>query len=70
MIQANPSMTVDVIKQLLEQTAIDLGDPGKDNDYGFGRVNCFTAVTAALAGVAALFVLGNLIWVWDKFWRW
>jgi hypothetical protein len=28
------------------------------------------AVTAALAGLAALFVLGNLIWVWYNFWRW
>ena len=54
MIQANPGMTVATIKQLLEQTAIDLGPPGKDNDYGFGRVNAFTAVTAALAGVGAL----------------
>ncbi len=54
MIQANPSMTVDTIKQLLAQTAIDLGTPGKDNDYGYGRVNTFTAVTAALAGVGTL----------------
>ena len=27
-------------------------------------------VTAALAGLAALFVFGNLIWVWYNFWRW
>jgi subtilisin family serine protease/bacillopeptidase F (M6 metalloprotease family) len=54
MLQANPSMTVDVTKQLLEQTAIDLGAPGMDNDYGHGRVNAFGAVTAALAGVGTL----------------
>jgi hypothetical protein len=27
-------------------------------------------VTAILAGLAGLFVVGNLIWVWDNFWRW
>ncbi len=52
--QANPTMNVDVMKQLLAQTAIDLGAPGKDNDYGWGRVNAFQAVSAALAGVGTL----------------
>ena len=28
------------------------------------------AATAVLAGLAGLFVLGNLIWVWYNFWRW
>jgi len=28
------------------------------------------AATAVLAGLAALVVLGNLIWVWYNFWRW
>jgi subtilisin family serine protease len=52
--QANPSMDVEVMKQLLAQTAIDLGDPGKDNDYGWGRLDAFQAVSAALAGVGTL----------------
>ncbi len=54
MLQANPSLTVAAINQLLAQTAIDLGDAGKDNTYGYGRVNAFTVVTAALAGVGTL----------------
>jgi subtilisin family serine protease len=52
--QANPSMNIEVMKQLLAQTAIDLGDPGKDNTYGWGRLNAFQAVSAALAGVGTL----------------
>ncbi|HET6348359.1 MAG TPA: S8 family serine peptidase [Candidatus Krumholzibacteria bacterium] len=52
--QANPSISVDGIKQILEQTALDLGNPGDDNDYGWGRVNAFAAVSAALAGVGTL----------------
>lgn len=54
MLQANPSLTVDMAKQILAETAIDLGTAGMDNDYGWGRVNAFAAVSAALAGVGTL----------------
>jgi hypothetical protein len=52
--QANPSLTVDQIKQLIAQTSLDLGTAGMDNTYGWGRINAFAAVTAALAGVGTL----------------
>ncbi|UCG52058.1 MAG: S8 family serine peptidase [Candidatus Latescibacterota bacterium] len=54
MLQANPTLTVDMIKQLVSQTAIDLGTSGMDNDYGWGRVDAFGAVSAALVGVGTL----------------
>jgi subtilisin family serine protease/bacillopeptidase F (M6 metalloprotease family) len=49
--QANPSLTVDQIKLLLAQTSLDLGTAGMDNTYGWGRVNTFAAVSAAVAGM-------------------
>ncbi len=52
--QANPSLNVDEIKTILAQTALDLGAAGEDNDYGWGRVNAFAAVSAALVGVGTL----------------
>ncbi|MDI6807636.1 MAG: S8 family serine peptidase [Candidatus Eisenbacteria bacterium] len=52
--QANPSLTVDQIKQILAQTSLDLGNSGMDNDYGWGRINTFSAVTAAVAGMGTL----------------
>ncbi|HEX5130954.1 MAG TPA: S8 family serine peptidase [Candidatus Krumholzibacteria bacterium] len=52
--QANPSMSVAEIKQILAQTSIDLGSAGMDNNYGWGRVNAFAAVSAALVGVGTL----------------
>ena len=33
------------VQQRLEQTAIDLGDPGKDNLYGSGLVNVYNTLT-------------------------
>ena len=40
-----------VTPRLLEQTAIDLGKQGRDNDYGYGLVNIDRAL-AALRGAA------------------
>ena len=36
---ANPAFTPDQIQQFLEQRAEDLGPPGKDNQFGAGRLN-------------------------------
>lgn len=37
-------INVDFLKQVLERTAVDLGAPGKDNDYGSGRIDAFEAL--------------------------
>jgi subtilisin family serine protease len=37
--------TPDKVRQRLQQTAIDLGDPGTDNLYGAGLVNVYKALT-------------------------
>jgi subtilisin family serine protease len=43
----NQSLTPPDIRQILQTTAIDLGDPGKDNQYGYGLVNVSNAVRVA-----------------------
>ncbi|RKX20306.1 MAG: hypothetical protein DRP26_01935 [Candidatus Zixiibacteriota bacterium] len=37
--QYNPNATPDTIKWALMETAVDLGSPGEDNDYGHGIIN-------------------------------
>ncbi len=44
---ANPGLLHDDLKQILEDTSIDLGDVGKDNVYGTGRVDAYEAVLAS-----------------------
>jgi subtilisin family serine protease len=44
---ANPNLSVSDVKYLLTSTADDLGAKGRDNYYGYGRVNALDAVNAA-----------------------
>ncbi|WP_433366469.1 S8 family peptidase [Actinoplanes sp. CA-142083] len=45
---ADPRLGPDEVERAIESTAVDLGAPGRDDDYGYGRVDA----TAALAAVA------------------
>jgi hypothetical protein len=45
--QACPELTVTQIKDILYQTAYDLGTTGKDNSYGWGMVDAYDAVMLA-----------------------
>jgi thermitase len=49
---ANASLSNTQIVSLLEQTADDLGTPGGDPFFGYGRVNAFRAVSLAASGVS------------------
>jgi subtilisin family serine protease len=55
MLQANPELSVEEVKQILYDTAFDLGSPGEDNDYGWGMVDAFEAVQTALSTVSLVF---------------
>jgi bacillopeptidase F len=47
--QANPELPVDEIKQIIYDTAFDLGPDGEDNAYGWGMIDAFEAVQIALS---------------------
>ena len=46
---ARPAMTPDQIEQTMKTTALDLGTPGRDDDYGYGRIRPVNALVAVLA---------------------
>lgn len=47
MLQRNSSLNPADVKRILEQSAIDLGTPGKDEDYGSGRISAYAAAANA-----------------------
>jgi len=42
----NPTLTPDEVKGIVESTAVDLGDPGRDDYFGHGRIDANAAVKA------------------------
>jgi serine protease len=49
MLQKNPALTPVDIDRILEQTCVDLGVAGKDNQFGAGRIDALAAVNAVPA---------------------
>ncbi|HLX71676.1 MAG TPA: S8 family serine peptidase [Verrucomicrobiae bacterium] len=52
-LSANPTLSNDQVVSLLEQSADDLGAPGYDAYFGYGRVNALRAVSLASAAPGA-----------------
>jgi serine protease AprX len=50
MLEAKPGLKADPMKGILENTSIDLGETGKDNSFGSGRIQAEKAVEAAVTG--------------------
>lgn len=50
MIAVNPALTSDELDNILFTTALDLGAAGRDDRYGFGRVDANAAVLQAING--------------------
>ncbi|MDY7110276.1 MAG: S8 family serine peptidase, partial [Planctomycetota bacterium] len=53
--QANPEIAVEQIKQIIYDTAVDLGSTGEDNSYGWGMIDAYEAVMQALSTVSLQF---------------
>ena len=52
--QANPDIPPDDIKQIIYDTALDLGAAGDDNQFGWGMIDAFEAVQQSM-GVSLFF---------------
>jgi hypothetical protein len=50
-LSANPSLTNAQVLEIMTQNTDDLGQPGFDPYYGYGRVNAYASLQAAMAAV-------------------
>jgi len=48
LLSANPTLTIDDLEAFIRHTARDLGAPGPDNVYGWGRIDAYEAVRWAV----------------------
>ncbi|MFQ6058254.1 MAG: S8 family serine peptidase [Anaerolineae bacterium] len=46
LLQAQPSLTIPQIEEVITSTAVPLGDPVPNNDYGWGRIDAYAAVAS------------------------
>lgn len=46
----NPGLSAAEVRAILSETATDLGDPGRDDQFGYGLVNAEAAVARAIRG--------------------
>ena len=56
----NPSLSNTQVESIIKQTADDLGAAGRDNDYGFGRINARQALEATAPSLAVSPSMGFL----------
>ncbi len=48
-LEVDPELTNAEVRTWMEDYALDLGTPGKDNDYGSGRIRCYETIAAMQA---------------------
>ncbi|MDP7030394.1 MAG: S8 family serine peptidase [Phycisphaerales bacterium] len=52
MLSANPDLSGEQVKQIIYDTATDMGSSGKDNNFGYGLIDAVACVEAALETVS------------------
>jgi len=58
----DPTRTVAQVRELLRSTAADLGDAGRDDYFGYGRIDTFRALQAGAPVVQSNASVGGVIW--------
>jgi hypothetical protein len=70
LLDRDPGLSPYELKFLMEETSVDLGTPGPDNTYGWGRVNALDAVNYNISAAAPdLSITGTTaLWTTDDIW--
>lgn len=70
LLDKNPELTAYELKYLLEETSVDLGDPGPDEKFGWGRIDVLAAINHTIDPTPYdLSVTGtNEVWTTSDIW--
>jgi hypothetical protein len=58
----NPARTADELAELIRRTAIDLGAPGRDDFFGYGRIDPVAALQEGALNPPAIKTLSGAVW--------
>ncbi len=67
LLSQEPTRTVADLTNLIEATAVDLGDPGRDEKFGYGRINPLAALQAATLVQTTTAQLSGITWQDDNY---
>ena len=62
----NPALTIAQVRWLMTSTAVDLGDPGRDDYFGYGRIDAFAALQAGALLVPPDGTASGTVWQDDN----
>ncbi len=67
LLSQEPTRTVADLTRLIETTAFDLGDPGRDEKFGYGRINPLAALETEAPAQFITATLSGLTWQDDDY---
>ena len=62
LLSQNPALTVSQIRSIVQETAVDLGTPGRDDTFGYGRIDAFAALQAGALFLPPTAVTRGYFW--------
>lgn len=62
LLSQNPQLKVAELRSLMRSTATDLGDPGRDDYFGYGRIDAFAALQANVPAPQPNAAVGGSVW--------
>ena len=66
LLSQNPNLTVVQLRSLMQTTAADLGDPGRDDYFGYGRIDAYAALEAGAPPVQPDAAASGMVWQDDN----
>jgi len=66
LLSQNPALTVAQIRSIMQSTAVDLGAPGRDDNFGYGRIDTFAALQAGALLLPPTAAASGRVWEDDN----